>query len=609
MKVLLITLFAALLSFQLSAQGPNGLDFDGINDYVQSNYNGISGSGARTVECWVKTTANCVPTAGGLQNVLVDWGTFVTAGRFTLNILWNNAIRIETGGDGLSGTTPINDGMWHHVAAVYDPFGGNNKFRLYVDGSLETQGNISVGINSGTATKVRIGRRVDGVNYFDGSIDEVRIWNVAKTSSQIAALMDNEICFDATGLQFYYTFNQGTAAGNNVGESTVYDQANAYDGNLIGFSYVGGSSNWVDGAPVTGSSFQSIPVTSCTAYTLEDGTELTTSGSYSQALASESGCDSLVTLDFTYLPIQGDTLEISSCDAYTAPSGQVLELSGQYEDLLSTPEGCDSLVTIFFELAPVTTTDIELTQCSSYTDNVGFVHTESGTITEIHTAQNGCDSLVNIDLEIIPAIQVGLVADVCEGGSFQGPDGAFYTEEGLYTFNLTSSAGCDSIVTLELGVFQLPLVLDWVDENWTVIEYAEGASFQWWTCDGALLSGQNSTTLLGMPPGEYYVTATFLGCIVQSDCVEVSSTSDILPLADHSVVISPNPARLTFSASWNEPMKCVELINVRGMLQQRWDVPPGALQQEWRLQVPAGSYILHFHAASGRRHTESLLVN
>ena len=96
--------------FNMNFAQNTALHFDSLTTHVQTTSPGIpGGTQARTIEAWIKTTSNHVPTAGK-QGVIVDYGTFVTGGRFTFNVLWANAIRIEVGVNGLSGTIPINDG-------------------------------------------------------------------------------------------------------------------------------------------------------------------------------------------------------------------------------------------------------------------------------------------------------------------------------------------------------------------------------------------------------------------------------------------------------------------------------------------------------------------
>lgn len=239
-KLLYLFLFSSIITF-----AQNGLDFDGVNDFVNTNYPGISGSNPRTVEAWIKTTANADPGNGGSQKTIVDWGTFATGQRFTFNVLWANAIRLEVQGNGISGTIAVNDGNWHHVAAVFDP-NAANKVSLYVDGVLDVAGNLTVTVNTGSTLPVRIGRRIDEVNSFNGSIDEVRIWNVAKTQAEIQESMNVELCTPQSSLKTYYKFNQGTAGGTNTTENTLTDSSgNNYTGTLGNFALSGSTSNWI----------------------------------------------------------------------------------------------------------------------------------------------------------------------------------------------------------------------------------------------------------------------------------------------------------------------------------------------------------------------------
>lgn len=63
-----------VISQLLTAQA--SLKFDGINDFIQTTGTPISGGGARTIEAWIKTTKNSLPTnqGGNGQSVIVDWG-------------------------------------------------------------------------------------------------------------------------------------------------------------------------------------------------------------------------------------------------------------------------------------------------------------------------------------------------------------------------------------------------------------------------------------------------------------------------------------------------------------------------------------------------------
>ena len=306
-----ILAIAGMLAFQLGAQ--NALNFDGTDDYVTSNFSGISGSSARTVEAWIRTTAIANPSSGGSQKVIMDWGTMATGTRFTFNVLWSNAIRLEVGGNGVSGTIPVNDGKWHHVACVWDPT-ATNKVKLYVDGVLDVQGTPTVTTNSISGNFV-IGRRVDGVNYFDGDIDEVKVWNVARSLSDIVADTSAEYCGLPAGLVAYYRLNEGVASGNNAGiNSTAEDVANA-TGTLNNFSLNGSSSNWVSGSNVApgGANFVTVTASACNEYMGPGGMLYDSSGTYLDTLQNVYGCDSVIETSLTVQKLDV-TVTVTSTD-------------------------------------------------------------------------------------------------------------------------------------------------------------------------------------------------------------------------------------------------------------------------------------------------------
>lgn len=346
-KIYVLILFFGLM-LPINSIQAQALDFDGSNDYVQTTYSGISGTADRTIEAWIKTTANFIPNAGGLQGVIVDWGTFSTGQRFTFNVLWSNAIRIEVGGNGVSGTIPVNDGNWHHVAAVFSNPGNN--VALYVDGVLDTQGSLTVAANTAAnGNNVMIGRRVDGVNFFTGSIDEVRIWNTARSAAEIQANMNNELCGSNPNLMAYYKFNQGVAGGNNAGMTTATDNSgNGNNGTLNGFALSGSTSNWVTGKTLTtgNNSSSSFSVTACDSYTAPSGATFNSSQTVTDVIPNAAGCDSVMTINLTINNNTSSSFSITSCGAYTAPSGTVYNSSQTVTDVISNAAGCDSVMTI-----------------------------------------------------------------------------------------------------------------------------------------------------------------------------------------------------------------------------------------------------------------------
>ena len=76
-NILKITFIAIAISGLLNLNAQNkgiALNFDGIDDYVLSSYDGILDSSARTMEAWIKTTGNYDPNNGGKQGVIANYG-------------------------------------------------------------------------------------------------------------------------------------------------------------------------------------------------------------------------------------------------------------------------------------------------------------------------------------------------------------------------------------------------------------------------------------------------------------------------------------------------------------------------------------------------------
>ena len=84
-----------------------------------------------------------------------------------------------------------------------------------------------------------LGQGVSGHYYhFKGSMDEVRIWNRARTAAEIKDNYTKAVAPNDPDLLLYYSFNQGTAGGDNKGISSVTDL-------LVRLLLTGASSNFV----------------------------------------------------------------------------------------------------------------------------------------------------------------------------------------------------------------------------------------------------------------------------------------------------------------------------------------------------------------------------
>ncbi len=107
------------------------------------------------------------------------------------SILFNasaNKATFQTYDNGVSysanSTTSVNDGKWHHIVGVRDSF--TNQVRIYINGVLENTTTITTTINTDNTGTLTFGKYTDSwAAYFPGSIDEVKIYNYARTQKQI----------------------------------------------------------------------------------------------------------------------------------------------------------------------------------------------------------------------------------------------------------------------------------------------------------------------------------------------------------------------------------------------------------------------------------------
>ncbi|MFT6982436.1 MAG: hypothetical protein ACJAUD_001203 [Crocinitomicaceae bacterium] len=196
------------MNYGMFTQGDRNFVFNGENYIESDTYKGIDGSADRTSEAWIKTSVN--------NKEITSWGLNATSQKWVFRINDNGTVRVEVNGGAVYGTTLVDDDEWHHVACV---FSGTDvaDVLLYVDGQLETIASTltePVLTNTAAGINMRVSR---GTNerYFDGIIDEVRVWSSALTQAEIQDWMYRTL--DAShpsyaNLEVYYPMNEGTGS-------------------------------------------------------------------------------------------------------------------------------------------------------------------------------------------------------------------------------------------------------------------------------------------------------------------------------------------------------------------------------------------------------------
>lgn len=212
------------------AGSKTALNLNGGREFVKTNNNIDLRNSSFTVELWVKI-ADSQNDPAIISNK--DWNSgankgFVMAlideGKWKYNIGdGDETRRIDCDGE------RITDNLWHHIAGVYDS--SNKKVILYQDGVKVCEAQNTNIRNDKIADNVKVWIGQDRTEYygydiipsncvyFDGTVDEVRVWKKVKTQDEIKAEMFKHLRGNEISLALYYKFDQQN--GTSVNDSSV----------------------------------------------------------------------------------------------------------------------------------------------------------------------------------------------------------------------------------------------------------------------------------------------------------------------------------------------------------------------------------------------------
>ncbi len=196
------------------------LQFNGSTDYVRlPSSSSLTSFGAQiTVEAWVKLSAY------GLGGAILNSGneneyafSVRTNGRLGVTMVFiNPQVNHE-----FIGKTTLGLNTWYHVAFTYNGSIESILINGIVDTSFSSSGTINT---SQYVENISIGaysynNHTQHSTFLNGTLDEVRMWNVSRSPSQIQATMYTELSGSESGLMGYWRFNgnvlDGSPNGNN----------------------------------------------------------------------------------------------------------------------------------------------------------------------------------------------------------------------------------------------------------------------------------------------------------------------------------------------------------------------------------------------------------
>src|SRR6266498_3718923 len=217
------------------------LQFNGSSQYVTFGAAPGLGAATFTLETWFKRTgagvgittggggiASAVPLVtkgrGEAEGSNVDMNYFLGIDATSGKLVADFEEGPSTGGTlglnhPLTGTTAVTSNVWHHAAATYD----GTTWKLYLDGALDGTLTLSAPRppRSDSIQHAALGTAMNSTGvaagFFQGTLDEARVWNYARSQAQIDQAMSLEIT-SASGLLGRWGLNDGS--GSSVADSS-----------------------------------------------------------------------------------------------------------------------------------------------------------------------------------------------------------------------------------------------------------------------------------------------------------------------------------------------------------------------------------------------------
>ena len=330
------------------------LDFERDNSqYANCGNINLSGS-AITLECWIKPESfqtgspyisQIMGTESGTNSAFLRLGDGdIPAGNKIQFVLY-----FSGGQEKVTSTSTLETGRWYHIAGVYD---GSN-MKIYING-VEDVSNSQTGSFTSNST-FYIAAYNGSDRYFDGTVDEVRVWKTARSSTDINTYMTTLLNGNETNLEAYYRCDNGsgtalsdiTSNGHNASLVNTPSWPNSYAmvlaGDATDVTDEGFTANWSCPASDNSSYDDGYTIQYSTTSDFSSGNE-TTTASTSATSTSISGLSASTTY---YYRVSGKrsgnaTLEYSNVKSVTTSAPPAPEYcldfdgTGDYVSINST---------------------------------------------------------------------------------------------------------------------------------------------------------------------------------------------------------------------------------------------------------------------------------
>jgi hypothetical protein len=171
------------------------LSFDGTNDYIKIPDSTVNNMGAGTIAMWILPSETQDPGYSSFKlngaffgKQVNDVDSMAVIGFDDTTLPARISFRLANSGGTLVGNVKVSPDVWHYIVVNWN----GSYWNIYVDGILDVgQAKTTTLPNYPSATLTSIGAwGGDGNSYFNGNIDEVRIYNDALSATEVKAEYD-----------------------------------------------------------------------------------------------------------------------------------------------------------------------------------------------------------------------------------------------------------------------------------------------------------------------------------------------------------------------------------------------------------------------------------
>lgn len=182
--------YGATLTIDRFGNPNSAYSFDGVDDYIQIEHNPtLNLTDSVTFSLWFKPTDTAVLSS---QRFL-DKSTWNTSDSWGIGLSTNRSYITLAGltTDPLLTNPVLTTSSWYHLVATYD----KQNVKFYINGVLDTVRSVSTSTPSNT-NPVRIGANsILSNNWFDGKLDDIKIYDKALTQSEVDNLYNEGVCY------------------------------------------------------------------------------------------------------------------------------------------------------------------------------------------------------------------------------------------------------------------------------------------------------------------------------------------------------------------------------------------------------------------------------